>query len=102
MSYRLVLVEWFDSIGVGHHWEAIDNPIAEPHVCRSVGWLVAEGDHAIVVIPHMHDADDRRNVPEGGMGDMTIPRCSIKRMVTLVEKQDARAKKPGKSPPGTL
>ena len=50
-------------------------------LCRSVGWLVYDGDECKVVVPHL--SDERAQAPRQGCGDMTIPTCAIVRMIEL-------------------
>lgn len=80
-EYQLLLVEWVDSYGCSPVWE----PIAEikPEIChaRSVGWLVAENNECITIVPHVSETAVR---PQG-CGDMTIPRRSIVKITKLVE-----------------
>jgi hypothetical protein len=75
-SPRLVLIEWEDS----HHrpgWTT-DTAEAQPLICKSVGWIVAETKNAKVLAANItHEENMQR------CGDMTIPqRCirSIKRL----------------------
>lgn len=84
-AYRLVLIEWVDSMGGDGRWapwEDGDDP--EPVICRSVGRLVIDSERNKVVIPHWHEATDDR-VKRSGCGDMTIPACAVVRMVDLIE-----------------
>lgn len=66
----LVMVEWVDS----HHtpgWTTGDPP-TEPLTCRSVGWLVYEGERAITLAPHVTLEEEPQRC-----GQMTIPNCAI-------------------------
>lgn len=77
---RLVLIEWVDSFGCSSTWTSLSACDPEPMVCRSVGWLVHDGDDSKVVVPHVaHNA-------EQGCGDMTIPTVAITKLVDLEER----------------
>lgn len=73
---KLVLIEWEDS----HYrpgWTT-DKPEAEPLVCRSVGWLVAETKAAKMLAANVtNEANPQR------CGDMTIPQRCIRSVKTL-------------------
>lgn len=73
---RLVLVEWLDSHYVpGWHTDA---PAEKPSLCRSVGWLICDGEQAKVISPHVINGD-----PPQRNGEMTIPACAIVSMVEI-------------------
>ena len=79
---KLVMIEWLDS----HHiprW-TVDDPVTEPLLCRSVGWLVHDGDKAKTIAPHMTDEETPQRA-----GEMTIPACAVKRIKVLVKSVDA-------------
>lgn len=66
----LVLIEWVDS----HYragWTSDDSESA-PLVCRSVGWLVHDGDDAKVLSAHVSKEESPQRC-----GDMTIPSRAI-------------------------
>ena len=73
---KLVLIEWLDS-----HQQARwtdDEPAKEPLLCRSVGWLVHDGDNAKTVAAHITvEATPQR------AGEMTIPTCAITKITSL-------------------
>jgi hypothetical protein len=80
---RLVLVEWEDSHGDGH-WHDLDVNIDDRAlVCRSVGWLMLDGERAKVVAPHLSEQDT--GAPYQGSGIMTIPARAVLRMIDLLE-----------------
>lgn len=82
-SLRLVLIEWEDSHGDGS-WQQLDREIEDRVlVCRSVGWLVLDGERAKVVAPHISKQD--AGVPLQGSGVMTIPARAVLRIVGLEE-----------------
>lgn len=82
---RLVYIEWVDSFG-GGGWqpmlESTEEP--EPLVCKSVGWLMVDGVHSKVIVPHIHEAQEEIGAKLSGCGDMTIPACAVLRMIDLV------------------
>ena len=79
---RLVLVEWEDAYGCSVTWEIIDGVDPPRMLCRSVGWLVYDGEDRKVIVPHLlRDFDGTRK----GCGDMTIPTGIIVRIVDLAE-----------------
>lgn len=81
-SFRLVLVEWEDS-HQSHGWESMEGLRDEVLVCRSVGWLVCDGQHAKVVAPHTTHPDS--DIDLRAAGTMTIPARSVLRLVELGE-----------------
>ena len=52
-------------------------------VCRSVGWLVLDGERAKVVAPHLNQQE--AGVALQGSGVMTIPARAVLRIVDLRE-----------------
>jgi hypothetical protein len=78
---KLVLIEWIDSLGCGSSWEKLEH--AQPRIahCRSVGWLLHDGDDCKTVVPHV--APDQGTVKAQGVGDMTIPAVAIIRIIEL-------------------
>jgi hypothetical protein len=71
----LVLVEWEDSFGCSSSWESLEGVQPAVLICRSVGWLIYDGDDCKVVVPHLtqlHNSAKRQ-----GCGDMTIPTRAI-------------------------
>lgn len=83
-ALRLVLVDWQDSVAQSGEWESLEKAEAPPAlVCRSVGWLVAEGDETILIAPHVHDAIDELRTVFSGSGCMIIPQRAVVRIVDL-------------------
>ena len=75
------MIEWEDSHACGT-WQEIDGDIEDMAlVCRSVGWLVLDGEHAKVVAPHL--SQEGAGVPLQGNGIMTIPARAILQLVPL-------------------
>jgi hypothetical protein len=73
---KLTMIEWMDSHHTAH-WTT-GSPATEPLLCRSVGWLVHDGDKAKTLAPHMTN----EHTPQRA-GEMTIPTCAIVKMRTL-------------------
>ena len=79
---QLVLIEWEDSYGCSSTWTEIVDPVTPVVLmCRSVGWLVYDGDDCKVLVPHIAEGMPARQ----GCGDMTIPASAIRRVCLLVE-----------------
>ena len=83
---KLVLIEWLDSFGCSPNWQPLDAVLKEPMQCRSVGWLLHDGPHCKVIVPHISD-EDTGGMAAQGCGDMTIPVCSIVHMTELDDRQ---------------
>ncbi len=81
---RLVLIDWVDSHRNPNSWTPLDEfPEPAPLQCRSVGWLVHDGEDCKVVVPHLISGSGHATAPDQGCGDMTIPACAVIRMVDL-------------------
>ncbi len=78
---RLVLIEWEDSHTAGA-WQQIEGEVEDRAlVCRSVGWLVLDGERAKVVAPHLSNQEP--GVPLQACGVMTIPARAVLSVVDL-------------------
>lgn len=75
-SYRLVLITWLDSHQVGG-WHT-EGPATKALKCRSVGWLIHDGEEAKTIAPHMTDEETPQR-----SGEMTIPTCAVVEMKVL-------------------
>jgi hypothetical protein len=94
--HRLVLIEWEDSHSSGA-WQSIGDSIEDRAlICRSVGWLVLDGENAKVVAPHLNEQEP--GVPLQGGGVMTIPARAVLRMVNLAEGGPYRTTCPSSCP----
>lgn len=72
----LVLIEWQDSHYVpGWH---TNEPVKEPLLCRSVGWLMHDGEDAKTVASHLTDEEDPQR-----LGEITIPTRAVLRILLL-------------------
>jgi len=80
---RLVLVEWVDSYGCSPRWGELEDCSPQLLTCKSVGWLLRDGEDCKVVVPHV--GGDVPGVKSQGCGEMTIPTSAIVRMVDLAE-----------------
>jgi hypothetical protein len=87
IARELVLVEWEDSCGAGRDWSPLDQATAKALPCRSVGWMVAESESALLLVPHLHDSDEELGVKASGCGELTIPRRAVKRIAFLRETE---------------
>ena len=101
--FKLVYVEWEDSLGCSAGWyhmdtmaagEAADTDVM-PLMARSVGWIFRESGSSLVLLPHLIDETEQASMQ--GMGGVTIPRSAIRKMVVLKipdnSKMDAAARK---------
>lgn len=86
LPYRLVAVEWLDSYGCGAIWEEMPDRPPPAHRCYSVGWLVAKTEDVVVIVPHISPENKDIGGPEQGCGDMTIPRCAVRKIINLEVK----------------
>jgi len=82
MDFRLVQIEWEDSYGCAPNWTPIDGCAPSVMLCRSVGWLIHDGDDCKVIVPHLNQAN-HPNACLQGCGDMTIPSSAVKRINDL-------------------
>ena len=90
ITYKLVKIQWADSYGCSSTWEKIESSEPLSRYCYSVGWVTSESDEAIVITPHLSPENEEIGAIESGCGDMTIPKCSIKKM-TVFAKREERA-----------
>lgn len=75
---RLVLVEWADS-NSGTGWQPIDDVENCTYLVlvQSVGWIVAECEDTIVLVPHIA-GEKNANLRLFACGDITIPKSVIR------------------------
>ena len=81
---KLVYIEWRDAHGVSANWEWLkDLKATSPVTClvRSVGFVIGEDRHNIVLLPHL--IEETKHTRGQGCGDMTIPKGCIVRMRIL-------------------
>jgi len=80
-GYKLKLIQWHDSRGVGARWHFI-SAVKDDGICsmQSVGWLIAETKTHVCIAPHMGlESDGEHQV----CGEMHIPKSCIDRMQTI-------------------
>ncbi len=84
----MVRVEWIDASIVGTNtWSDIATTIEHGREmtvrpCVSVGFLVHQDEHCLILIPHLAGWPIKDD--DVGSGDMTIPKCAVKQMTVLV------------------
>ena len=77
---RIVLIEWVDSRRPTSEWEFLeDKDFQEIVNCISVGFLLKKDQTQVILASNFGDLGNDEQV----MGIMTIPTCSITRMVDL-------------------
>jgi hypothetical protein len=81
-DYPLVYVEWEDSLAGTTGWGFIDGVKPTIMVCRSVGWLVYDGEDCKLIVSHLSEPD-HADAKQQGCGDMTIPTSAIRKIVTV-------------------
>lgn len=69
---KLEAVVWIDS-GSTDGWVDVDELPCEPVTIHSVGWVAAENDECLILVPHV--GQDRRHTCV--CGNIAIPKCSI-------------------------
>lgn len=74
MSF-LTLVEWEDSAQPSPEWRFLDDP-PEPAVirCRSVGWIAAENQSVLMLVPNLGNVGTES---AQGCGFIRIPKSAI-------------------------
>lgn len=59
--FRLQLIEWLDHTEGDSNWQSPSEEMEITH-CFSVGWVMAENQHVVKLVPHMGSVPDE----EGG------------------------------------
>ena len=85
---KLVMIEWVDSFGCSPSWESLSEHQPRTMTCRSVGWLLHDGEECKTLVPHIVDGEDQ------GCGDMTIPIRAVRWMVELTVPEQPEETKP--------
>lgn len=72
----MTYIKWIDARGCNAEWTWQKDLILHPCLCESLGWVIHEDEHAIVLAPHqsMRDADEEE--PQY-CGEMVIPKVAI-------------------------
>lgn len=81
---KLIKIEWLDSYGASSKWNAIEDVKPIELCCTSVGYNIYEDENKIAIAPHY--APETAVTMEQCNGVMTIPKCSITKITTLIEK----------------
>ncbi|MCA9090811.1 MAG: hypothetical protein KDA90_19490 [Planctomycetaceae bacterium] len=75
----LIAIEWVDSFGCPPGWEFEDEVEPTITTVKTVGFLMRENDHFVLVAPHVSTASDRRQLA----GHMAIPKQQIVQSVVV-------------------
>jgi hypothetical protein len=79
--YKMVLVEWEDSVRPLPSWQWVDEyQIPEIVTCISVGYLIAETNDAIAIAPNLGDVTCER-IQASGI--IRIPQTAVRRKIAL-------------------
>ena len=77
---RLVHIEWRDSYSIGTTaWVNLKEmgSATSPDIIHTVGWVHAETQDWISIVPHISFDRAKPNKPRTISGHMSIPKCSI-------------------------
>lgn len=77
MNPELVYIEWEDACGPQGIWVDIEDMKPDQPINKSVGWLVAEDERWVIVVPHLASGPNNPEVAYTGQGEMTIPKSAI-------------------------
>jgi hypothetical protein len=73
--FDLIVVEWVDSLQPVPGWHMTnDLPALEAAKCKTVGWLVAHNDDALMIAQNIADPESSQE-QSGGL--MRIPKCCV-------------------------
>ena len=76
-KYKLVLIEWEDSILGYAGWKTIKDEPDRKTIIYSVGFIVRQNKNSITLYPHISKKTDNE---EFGAGDIIIPKSAIRKM----------------------
>ena len=80
---RVCLVDWLDSSGASG-WQLIeDAAVMEPDPCTSVGFVIAETEDRLTLLQSFTNRKATAKAKDMGDHALTIPKCSITRVVVL-------------------
>ena len=82
MNWKCDYVEWRDAYGVSAQWQEIQDVKPTVLICCSIGWVVAETEDCLTIVPHMSQTN-HDHAEQQGCGDMTIPKSAIVRRVNV-------------------
>lgn len=80
-NHRLVLIEWLDSRQPISSWQYLEDIETTACKCKSVGYLVYEGDGIKRLAPNLADIDKPDSIQASGV--ITIPEICIEKVVDL-------------------
>lgn len=81
-SYDLVLVEWVDASRLSPNWiDLADIPEPYAHRCLSVGYLIAENDEGLILVPNLGSVDDPDEMHT--YGGVMIPAHAVRKRKKL-------------------
>ena len=80
---ELHYIRWEDSVGCSSSWCEIPDRSPEPHICHTVGWVIAENANCVVIAPHISPASDELQKDTHACGDMAIPKRSIVQRIVI-------------------
>lgn len=87
-KYKLVLVEWEDSIFGFIGWKIISNHEYKLSACVSVGFLVKSNKNHIVLYSSIDGERKKKYI--SGAGDIVIPKSAIKSLTYLTENKEPK------------
>jgi len=84
---EVFLVEWIDSFGCSSTWGCIDElKKIKPEICLSVGYKIFEDIDYVIICPHIAPRNESIGKEgDDGMGEIAIPKVSIKTMYRLIK-----------------
>ena len=78
-KYKLVLIEWEDSVLGFQGWKFIDEQPRKVAIFLSVGFLVHDNNKCKILYPHIDTCKGRLT----GSGDIKIPNSAIRKLTVL-------------------
>jgi hypothetical protein len=80
IKYKLVLIEWEDSILGYQGWKTIEDEPNRKTTIYSVGFIVRQNKRSITLYPHISNKTGNK---EFGAGDIIIPKSAIIKMKNI-------------------
>lgn len=91
MSQKPIIIEWNDSLQPVTGWHMMDDlPTLDVAKCKTVGWLVAENDSALMVAQNIADPESAQ-MQAGGL--MRIPKCCVTSCADLFSRPETARKR---------
>ena len=79
--YKIVLVEWEDSVRPVSEWQWVDEyQIPKKVLCISVGYLIAQTKEALAIAPNLGDIGRERHQASG---IIRIPLSALRKLIKL-------------------